>query len=299
MPRITVFTPTYNRAYILKNLYESLCRQTFTDFEWLIVDDGSTDNTEALVQGWGQQQRLNLRYFRQPNGGKHVAVNHGVKEARGEAFFIVDSDDYLADNALFWIDKKFSEIQDDDRFAGISGLKVFPNGKSISQGWQKDEIDANALDIRYTYHVQGDLAEVFKTDVLRQYPFPEGNGEKFCPEALVWNRIARRYLIRYVQKPIYVGEYRFDGLSASTIRVRQSSPQNTMTYYAELSRTSVPRSIRIKAAINFWRFFEPLSAGKADFADMKKKFYPAARVIGRLIRIRDYRSLKRTARNKK
>lgn len=97
---VTVFTPTYNRAYILNNLYQSLCRQSYGDFEWLIVDDGSTDNTEGLIASWLDESKISLCYIKQPNGGKHRAINRGIQEANGNLFFIVDSDDYLADNAI-------------------------------------------------------------------------------------------------------------------------------------------------------------------------------------------------------
>ena len=97
---ITVFTPTYNRAYIIENLYKSLQRQTFKDFEWLVIDDGSTDNTEELFASWTNEISFPVRYIKQQNGGKHRAINRGVKEANGELFFIVDCDDYLREDAV-------------------------------------------------------------------------------------------------------------------------------------------------------------------------------------------------------
>lgn len=98
---ITIFTPTYNRAYRLPNLYKSLQEQTCKDFEWLVVDDGSTDNTSKLFEQWqAEENSFPIRYFKQPNGGKHRAINRGVKEAKGELFFIVDSDDTLSSNAI-------------------------------------------------------------------------------------------------------------------------------------------------------------------------------------------------------
>ena len=115
--RITVFTPTYNRAYIISNLYNSLCRQTFKDFEWLIVDDGSTDNTEELVNKWinDANSGFSIRYFKKENGGKPSAINYGVDCAEGELFFTVDSDDYLTDDALEKIDRWERELPKDKR----------------------------------------------------------------------------------------------------------------------------------------------------------------------------------------
>ena len=98
--KITIFTPTYNRDYIIINLYKSLLIQTLKDFEWLIIDDGSTDNTELLVSSFIKDNKINIRYIKQQNGGKHRAINKALEEAKGELFFIVDSDDQLVDNAI-------------------------------------------------------------------------------------------------------------------------------------------------------------------------------------------------------
>jgi glycosyltransferase involved in cell wall biosynthesis len=122
---ITVFTPTYNRAKLLKRLYDSLCVQTFTDIEWLIIDDGSVDNTEKIVNGFIAENKIGIRYIKQRNGGKHRAINHGVREAKGELFFIVDSDDWLPEDSLETINKYYQGIKDDKSFAGISGLDGF------------------------------------------------------------------------------------------------------------------------------------------------------------------------------
>jgi glycosyltransferase involved in cell wall biosynthesis len=101
---ITIFTPTYNRAYSLRRLYDSLCKQTSNDFEWLVVDDGSTDDTENLINSFIADGKVDIRYFKQANGGKHRAINFGVREARGELFFIVDSDDQVTPDAVEWIE---------------------------------------------------------------------------------------------------------------------------------------------------------------------------------------------------
>lgn len=124
---ITVFTPTYNRAHLLPRLYESLCRQTFTDFEWVIVDDGSVDDTKGLVNKFlvdkTQHSTLNtntIRYFYQENGGKHRAINRGVKEAQGELFFIADSDDSLPPDALEQVARVYETVRGDESFGGCA-----------------------------------------------------------------------------------------------------------------------------------------------------------------------------------
>lgn len=254
MPSITIFTPVYNRAYIISQLYHSLCRQTSKDFEWLVVDDGSTDDIDNLMAQFQAERKIQIHYIKQQNGGKHRAINRGVKEAHGELFFIVDSDDYLTDDAVEWIHHTTELIANDDRFAGLSGIRITPGGSKIGGGGDFGNIDANAIDIRLHHGVVGDLAEVFKTDILRQYPFPEFDGEKFCPEALVWFRIARHYMLRYCHKGIYVCEYLGDGLTAKIVQLRRKSPQASMLFYSEHYHDSIPVVWKIKAAINFWRF---------------------------------------------
>lgn len=252
--QITVFTPTYNRAYRLSALYESLRKQTCKDFEWLVIDDGSTDGTSKLFETWKEETTFSVRYLHQKNGGKHRAINKGVLEAKGELFFIVDSDDYLLPDAIEWIIKNSSDIINNEKFAGICGLKVYEDGRKVGGGTDFDQIDANALDIRFKHHVTGDLAEVFKTKILRQFPFPEIDGEKFCTEALVWNRIAQQYQLRYIYKSIYVCEYLDGGLSNGSICIRRKAPIASTRFYAELFCYDIPFVQKVKAAINLWRF---------------------------------------------
>lgn len=252
--KLTIFTPSYNRAYILPKLYESLCNQTCKEFEWLVIDDGSSDNTKDLIDGWSADAPFRIRYYIQENGGKHRAINKGVSLTENELFFIVDSDDYLTPNAVEWILETYKEIENDNRFAGLSGLRITPDGKKIGGGENFGTLDTDALSLRLVHNIQGDMAEVYKTDILRKYPFLEVPGEKFCTEALVWNRIAQKYKLRYVYQGIYVCEYLPDGLTAGIMRVRRKSPIASMTYYAEYAHLNLSIAQRFKGSINYWRF---------------------------------------------
>ena len=203
----TIFTSTYNRAYTIRQLYDSLCRQTYTDFEWLIVDDGSSDRTEELIKEMIDEKKITINYVKQNNGGKHTAINMGVSLAKGDLFFIVDSDDQLPQNALKKIVEVYEEISEKNDFAGVCGLRGYISGGVIG-GYRKYEIlDTNSLEIRMKYKIRGDMAEVFRLDVLKQYPFPVVDSEFFCPEALIWNRIAQKYKLRYFNEVIYLCEY--------------------------------------------------------------------------------------------
>lgn len=253
---ITVFTPTYNRGHLLPRLYESLCRQTFRDFEWVVVDDGSVDNTKGIVNKFlvDSVEFLGIRYFYQENGGKHRAINRGVKEAKGELFFIADSDDWLPEDALEQVAKQYEAIKDDKSFAGVCGLDGKENGEVIGSGLPQEVMDVNSIDIRMHYHVTGDMKEVFRTDVLREIPFPDIPGERFVPEMLVWNRIARKYKLRYFNRVIYLVEYQNDGITAGITKARMNSPVASMMTYAEMTTFDIPFVQKVKAAVNYWRF---------------------------------------------
>lgn len=254
---VTVFTPTYNRAHLLPRLYESLYKQTFKDFEWVIVDDGSVDGTHDVVKGFSNVDyngEFPIRYFYQENGGKHRAINRGVKEAQGELFFIADSDDWLPENALSTVIATYDKVKYDKTIAGIVGLDCYDNGSIIGSGLPMDAIDCDAIEIRQKYRVTGDMKEVFRTSVLREFPFPEIANERFCPEQLIWFRIAQKYKMRYLNIPIYIAEYQELGITSGITKVRMKSPIASMMTYAELNSYDISFLSKIKAAINYWRF---------------------------------------------
>ena len=251
---VTVFTSTYNRAHLLQRLYDSLKSQTYKDFEWLIVDDGSTDDTGSIVKSFINKGNINVRYFHQANGGKHRAINYGVNKAKGELFFIVDSDDFLPHNALEITIKYYHRIKDNKTIGGICGLDISPDGKIIGSGLPYNEIVCNSLDARIKYNVTGDMKEVFRTKVLREFSFPEYNDERFCPEALLWNRIAQKYDLLFFNEPIYIAEYQAGGITDNIVKARIISPIATVTTYQELNSYNIPFVHKVKAAINYWRF---------------------------------------------
>ena len=234
---ITIFTATYNRGYIIKNLYESLKRQTCQEFEWIVIDDGSTDNTEELFNCWMQEKNnFSIRYQKVKNGGKHRAINIGVKIADTEAFFIVDSDDYLTNRAVETVSRWFEEICDDSRYAGISGLRGKKENLPIG-GWgnfYSDFVETTNLEReREKYGLLADQAEVYKTSLLRKYPFPEFEGENFLSEGIIWDKMALDgYILRWYNEIIYISDYREDGLTKRGYRKYIENPKGYMAYMA-------------------------------------------------------------------
>lgn len=198
----TVLTPTFNRAHTLERVYRSLCRQSCDDFEWLVVDDGSTDDTRALLERLQTLAPFAIRYLWQRNQHKKAAFNNGVAHARGEWIVAIDSDDELADGALKKMGAIWSEIAPADRprYAGITGLCVRPDGRVIGDRFPKDVMDATSIDIHLRYHVHGEKFGCIRTAVLRQFPFRE-DVSGFVSEDTVWNAIARAgYLTRWVNE---------------------------------------------------------------------------------------------------
>lgn len=207
-PLFTVFTPTYNRVQVLHRVYQSLMKQTFHDFEWLIVDDGSTDGTKELINGWQKDSAtwFPIRYVYQENQHKKVAHNHGVREARGTLFLPFDSDDYCVPEALEKFALHWFAIPEEerDKFAGVAALCADENGAIVGDRFPCDKwIDSDSLEIRYRYAVSGEKWGFNRTDVLRQFPFPE-EIPGHVPEGVVWSRIARLYKTRFVNEPLRI-----------------------------------------------------------------------------------------------
>ncbi len=237
--RFTVFTPTYNRKYIIENLYHSLQRQTFKDFEWLVVDDGSTDGTEESFRAIQQEcTAFPIRYIKTENGGKHRAINIGVREASGELFFIVDSDDYLTDDALETADQVEKSIpnEEKDKFAGVCGQRGHDTNSAIGKTFTGKALDITMLE-RPSYGIWGDKAEIFYTKVLKRYPFPEFNGEKFVTECVVWDRIAFDGLkLRFYNEIAVICKYLPDGLTSQGNDLLFKNPKGYSLYLYQCSK---------------------------------------------------------------
>lgn len=260
--RITVFTPTYNRAYIIEELYHSLQHQTFRDFEWIVIDDGSTDDTAQLFgRILGEDNFFQIHYHRVSNGGKHRAINRGVELAAGELFFIVDSDDHLTDNALEIVDRMEKSIKDDEKhsFAGVCGLRGKNADSIIGTTFDGTVLDITSLE-REENGITGDKAEVFYTELLRQYPFPEFPGENFITECVVWDRIAADGLkLRYFNETIYICDYLSDGLSAHIFELNNANPKGYALYISQLVKIGKLRGM------GKWQiYYEYYYANRAD-----------------------------------
>ncbi|NWG75296.1 MAG: glycosyltransferase family 2 protein [Rubrivivax sp.] len=190
----TVFTATYNRAHTLHRVYDSLCAQSFDDFEWLVVDDGSTDGTADLVAAWRAEAPFAVRYLRQANGGQHRACNRGLQHARGELFAMVDSDDACPPDALAYLWDLWRSVPAARRgeIAGVGGLCSDEFGRLVGQRFPRDPYDASALEMHFRDHIRGQKWWCPETAVLRQHPWLDTPYKAPNP----WFSIARRYRFR-------------------------------------------------------------------------------------------------------
>ena len=294
MPFISILTPTYNRGKLLLPLYDSLKNLTFKDFEWLIVDDGSEDDTEQYALSWIahniQNAEFPIRYIKKSNGGKHTAINRGVREANGELILILDSDDTLPEDSLATIAHYYEQCKGYKDCAGVCGLMAHHDGQLIGTGFPKDPMYESALQFRYAKkgNVTGDLLEVYKTSVMREFPFPEIENEKFCPESLVWNRIANKYKLFCFNKVVYYRDYLEGGLTSKIVRIRMNSPIASTMTYAEMLDYNISLKWKIRSAINYWRFKYCIT-NKSLKAPAVKWYWKVFQIIGLIMHLKDNR----------
>lgn len=230
MALVTILTTTYNREKKLNDLFLSLQQQTNMDFEWFIVDDGSTDNTKECIRYFMEKAKFPIRYIKKENGGKHTALNIGLKNIFTPLTFIVDSDDKLEPRAVELISyyyKKYLEQIDKEAIGAFSYLKGNGENKPLVKA-PKDEMIGSYVQIRIRGNRPGDMAEVFLTEVLKKFPFPEFVDEKFLSEDVVWIQIGLQYKYVFVNKIIYQCEYLTGGLTSNDKQMKFASPIGSM-----------------------------------------------------------------------
>lgn len=265
MKQLTIFTPTYNRAYTLPRLYKSLLKQDTCLFKWLIVDDGSTDKTEELVRGWINENKLEIRYIYQKNAGKMSAHNHGVRECDTELFLCCDSDDWLVEDSIkpaldFWNNRH-------KLLSGMVGPKRLLCQKELSGmvgPRDNNKVDYDALSTLpkdektdtlsglYQKGYKGETALMFRTEIIRKYPFPIIEGEKFIPEDYVYRQLDDEYDLLIYPHYCMDCEYQEDGYTNNGLKLRLKNPKG----YLLTDIDSLRRSFRVKDAIRVLALYD-------------------------------------------
>ena len=246
---ITILTPTYNRAGTLPKLFESLQGQTSKDFEWIVIDDGSKDNTTELVKEFAEKaEGFLVIYLKQDNSGKHVALNNGISKAQGELIIIVDSDDWLSDNAVETIleyREKYSSQKQEKKLCGFSFLRAYSDGTVNTGEFPVDGVIDTYRKQRINNNLLGDKAEVYYADVLKQYPFEVFEGEKFMPEDAVWLKMSGPYNMVHANRIIYYCDYLEGGLTKSGRKMKIYSPYGMM-YRSKIYITDSGVKLKVK-----------------------------------------------------
>ena len=240
MKLLTIFTPTYNRAYILPELYHSLCKEPSDSFIWLIVDDGSTDNTQQLVENWQRDNRIEIFYYKQENGGKMRAHNKGVELCTTPLFFCIDSDDQIATGAVEKILETHQTLRADEILGGIAAKKLIINKLASKDLPDKKRSTLHNI---YASGFKGDTSLVFKTDVLREFPFPEIEGEKFVTEGYVYDQIDQKYELLIMNEFLMRCEYQEDGYTFNADSLYLKYPKGWALYFSQYY-TFYAKSIR-------------------------------------------------------
>ncbi len=264
MATLTVFTPAYNRAHTIWRTYESLCRQTCKDFEWLVVDDGSSDNTRELVEGWIAEGKIPIRYIYQKNQGMHGAHNTAYANINTPLNTCIDSDDFMPDDAVekilaYWREKG------NDKFAGLVGLDVTEDGQVIGTKFPQD-MPTTTLQGFYNAGGKGDKKLVYRTDVIKRYPeYPLFEGERYVGLAYKYMLIDQDYELITLNEPLVIVEYQQDGSSFNMFKQYWNNPRGMAFYRKAEMKTTHSLSRKLKVCTHYvsssiisrnWRFIQ-------------------------------------------
>ena len=254
----TIFTPTYNRAHTIHRVFESLRAQTLRDFEWIVVDDGSIDNTAQLIEEWAKTADFPIRYFRKSHAGKHVAHNLAAREARGTFFLPLDSDDGCPPQALERMLFHWNAIPENERrgFSGVSGLCFDQHGDLIGEKYPADPFDSTLRERHYVNRLRGEKWGSTLTCLVRRFPFPEIAGTNFTPEGVVWLEISKTYKDRCVNEVfrIYYVDDDATGATLTGQRALRETARGRLYYYIWLLNNDLDYFFRaprpfLKAAV--------------------------------------------------
>ncbi|WP_440996102.1 glycosyltransferase family 2 protein [Arhodomonas sp. SL1] len=257
-PLFSVLIPSYNRARLLERALESLAVQTERDFEVIIIDDGSRDDTQSVIRRWRERGEFPISDHCQENGGKHAAHNAGLDLLRGELTIILNSDDCMTRDGLAILRRHWESIPLPQRadYAGVEGLCAFlADGRIAGDRYPADILDSDYITLRLRYGLRGDKACAARTTILKRYPYPVFSGERHMRPSLLWKRVAHEYRTRYVNEVVQLKEYLPDGLSANPFRRRMANPRGYRFYYREDTDHHQPRwRGRLESCVKYSRY---------------------------------------------
>lgn len=236
---ITIFTPTYNRKKLLHRAFLSLNKQTDNNFIWMIVDDGSNDDTDSMVKEFQKEAKFKIVYYYKENGGKHTAHNLAVSKCETTYMMILDSDDVLSDKAIEILNEKIKVISKNETIAGIIGNQFeLRTGRTIGNSIP-DIKYASGIELYQKYGFKGDTLRLYKTKVLKEYLFPIFETEKFMPENVVFDKIDTKYKMLIIKEKLYFTEYQEDGISNKINEIRVKNYHGYSLSLKSMAETAV------------------------------------------------------------
>ncbi len=300
MPLFTVFTPTFNRAHTLHRVFDSLVVQTCGDFEWLVIDDGSTDDTPALMDRYQREAAFPVRYLQEPHRGAHHVHNLALRESRGQLLIKLDSDDGCLPEALARFKHHWDQIPASSResFSGVTGLCRDQNGRLVGSRFPSDPLDCSAAELEYRYKVRGEKWGFLRLDVLNQFPYPEGVSGNFIPESYIWCQVSKHYKTRHINEELRVYWTDAPSLVHGPANPRTNAEGHRLMFKMVLDLESgwfftAPLRL-LRAAVQYSRFAFLSGVGVgAQFRDLKslggRLLWLAALPVGGILRLRDCR----------
>lgn len=283
---LTILTPTYNRSEYLEDIFVSLQQQTNQNFEWLIVDDGSTDNTKEIAESFIKSNKIAIRYLYKKNGGKHTAVNYGLKYISTKLTVVLDSDDYFTNDAVEVIKKTYNENKNEENICGFTFLRQRKNGELFGKVFPR-EGRYNFSKWRLSKISVDERCDVFYSEIMKRYPFSEYEGEKYISESTMMIKMSYQYDMICKNIDIYISDYLKGGLTDSSRRLRLHSLLGGMEYCNLSMMPGVYWKRRLKSALLYdaYGFLKDVGPKKlindSNAPVLTMIFYPIATIIGK------------------
>jgi len=282
--KISIFTPTYNRGHLLPRLFASLQKQSFRDFEWIIVDDGSTDDTKAVVRDLLQKADFGIQYLYQRNSGKHVAHNTAAASAKGELFLCVDSDDYLkANDTLDELVGLWDQHSHDESIMGILSKKEDNNGQALCTPLPTEIACASPFFLEKQYQCKGEWNITYRTDFVQSHLYPVFPNETFFPDSYISDELSKKYKVWIHDRFDVICEYLPDGLSRKFRMLMKNNPHGFC--YANMNQIDLHNSLSGKfgSAIRYWAFKFMCHDDAVVYSGPHIRFVQFCKIVGWLL----------------
>lgn len=251
-PLLTIFTPTFNRAQELKRVYASLIVQTSNDFVWNVLDDGSDDETEMMVKAWIDQNMISISYEKQQNQGKTKSMNKGIKVAETVLWMCLDSDDWLHEEAVKKVEQYYKKIVDQPNTCGMIGLRRLPNGQQMQNKHIPESYNTiNYHHLRYELGIEPEYVEVYKTDIIKQFLYPEIAGETYFPLSYMHDRLSKEYDFLVLREPLMFIEYQSEGMTKKRNQLIINNPIGYMLFKKQLLELAPTNKVALVSAIAY------------------------------------------------